>query len=527
MMQTTLWYDNYQGAVYPLDLHAPPAIGRFNRKSSSSLVEICSKYIVRDSSLTLHTVHCVPKEVRVCLMKEALKDNKDRAIEVLISNWHMESLVLRDLTPNLFTSLQPLHDTYYLSDIVRQGLRYTTCLAHTFLECVKKKMPTKLRFLDMSGYPTAEVILYYLATHCMLAHNEARQTAMVNMYNTAIQYLPTNRASMHADNSLPESVLVIKLDAFVTSDQTHAELCKALKVSGFPESKLRLCIEKLDATCLGEPKITIMLKQIDKMILKGIRLKYNSLTCDEFMKMEPELRKFQNLTALDLSCNTIHLYQNDTVCERMSETLASLPQLTRLDLSNNRIKNRLRLILQQMNQSLRYLRLCGCGLTNLDLTYLAHSHHTSGLQELDISENTLSTCAISLGQLFSSAGPSLCVFEAEETKLNDEVWFTLIHHMLSLEKLLYMNLAENNFSANTLQCFMQVFASLPEVTCVRIPYCRECYHLDENTTDDQISMRKMQFIVDLYSVADQVRGQQKDRLKIVANDLSRIDMDHI
>lgn len=243
--------------------------------------------------------------------------------------------------------------------------------------------------------------------------------------------------------------------------------------------------------------------------------------------MEPELRKFQNLTALDLSCNTIHLYQNDTVCERMSETLASLPQLTRLDLSNNRIKNRLRLILQQMNQSLRYLRLCGCGLTNLDLTYLAHSHHTSGLQELDISENTLSTCARSLGQLFSSAGPSLCVFEAEETKLNDEVWFTLIHHMLSLEKLLYMNLAENNFSANTLQCFMQVFASLPEVTCVRIPYCRECYHLDENTTDDQISMRKMQFIVDLYSVADQVRGQQKDRLKIVANDLSRIDMDHI
>lgn len=60
--------------------------------------------------------------------------------------------------------------------------------------------------------------------------------------------------------------MVIKLDAFVTSDQTHAELCKALKVSGFPESKLRLCIEKLDATCLGEPKITIMLKQIDRRV---------------------------------------------------------------------------------------------------------------------------------------------------------------------------------------------------------------------------------------------------------------------
>lgn len=261
--------------------------------------------------------------------------------------------------------------------------------------------------------------------------------------------------------------------------------------------------------------------------LKGIRLKYNSLTCDEFITMEPELRKFQNLTALDLSCNTIHLYQNDPVCERMAETLSLLPRLTRLDLSNNRIKNRLRHILQNMNQSLRYLRLCGCGLTNLDLTYLAHSHHASAIQELDISENTLTGCVRSLSQLFSSAGPSLCVFEAEDTKLNDEVLLTLTYHIQSLRNLLYMNLAENNFSANTLQCFMQVFAPLPEVTTVRIPYCRECYLLDDTVTDDQISMRKMQSIVDLYSVTDQARGQQRARLKIVATDLTRVDMEHI
>lgn len=49
----------------------------------------------------------------------------------------------------------------------------------------------------------------------MLAHNEARQTAMVNMYNTAIQYLPTSRASMHADNSLPESVCKCVLSTVV------------------------------------------------------------------------------------------------------------------------------------------------------------------------------------------------------------------------------------------------------------------------------------------------------------------------
>lgn len=71
-MQTTLWYDNYQGAVYPLDLHADPAIGFF-RKTTSSLVETCCKFVVKDSSLTSYAVQVVPKELRVCLMKEALR----------------------------------------------------------------------------------------------------------------------------------------------------------------------------------------------------------------------------------------------------------------------------------------------------------------------------------------------------------------------------------------------------------------------------------------------------------------------
>ena len=73
---------------------------------------------------------------------------------------------------------------------------------------------------------TAEVILYYLATHCMLAHNEARQTAMVNMYNTAIQYLPTSRASMHADNSLPESVCKCVLSTVVNSFSAIVDLSR-------------------------------------------------------------------------------------------------------------------------------------------------------------------------------------------------------------------------------------------------------------------------------------------------------------
>lgn len=42
--------------------------------------------------------------------------------------------------------------------------------------------------------------------------------------------------------------------------------------------------------------------------LKGIRFKYNLLICDEFIKMELELRRFENFIVLDLLCNIIYFY---------------------------------------------------------------------------------------------------------------------------------------------------------------------------------------------------------------------------
>ena len=66
-----------------------------------------------------------------------------------------------------------------------------------------------LLFLDWKvGFVliSAEVILYYLATHCMLSYNEARQTVMVDMYNRAVQLLPQPVPDrlVVADQFLPE-----------------------------------------------------------------------------------------------------------------------------------------------------------------------------------------------------------------------------------------------------------------------------------------------------------------------------------
>lgn len=56
---------------------------------------------------------------------------------------------------------------------------------------------------------TAEVITYYLATHCMLAHNETRQNIMIRKYEEAIKLLPPEESHdrlerFTTDQSLPD-----------------------------------------------------------------------------------------------------------------------------------------------------------------------------------------------------------------------------------------------------------------------------------------------------------------------------------
>ena len=45
-----------------------------------------------------------------------------------------------------------------MKDRMRRGVKFTTCLAHTFVECLKKRTATKLQVLDMTGYPTGKTL---------------------------------------------------------------------------------------------------------------------------------------------------------------------------------------------------------------------------------------------------------------------------------------------------------------------------------------------------------------------------------
>ena len=152
-MQSSLWYGHFSGAAYPLNLKEC-ALHSFPQNQVKPLVELAADFIVKDSTSTVNAINVLPQELCITLMKQALEGNRDRAVAVLLSHWPSQALKVKQLAPDINSSLKLLHDHDFLVQTGKQGLRYTTCVAQNFLETLKKKCACKLKYVDMTGYPT-------------------------------------------------------------------------------------------------------------------------------------------------------------------------------------------------------------------------------------------------------------------------------------------------------------------------------------------------------------------------------------
>lgn len=219
--------------------------------------------------------------------------------------------------------------------------------------------------------------------------------------------------------------------------------------------------------------------------LHGLRLKYNSLSSGDFTKLCPLLRKFTNIISLDLSCNTINIFQNDTACDAMAKLFASLKNLVRLDLSNNRIKSKLRRILSCLEKPLQYLRLAGCGLALTDLIYMSISHNTSCLRELDISENGLGLSIGTVLHLLQNIKSHVCVLELEDTSISDNHMDSLNMSLKLFTSLLYLNVSGNSVSAEKLCRLGEAVAGLQDLQYICMSYPRDCYIQDSDEEQER------------------------------------------
>ena len=80
---------NYKAMLYPLRLHHSKSLGQqhFDNTTArkeyvSSLVDLCAEKIVFDASSTTRAIEVIPTELCYSLMKAAILNTRDRAIEV-------------------------------------------------------------------------------------------------------------------------------------------------------------------------------------------------------------------------------------------------------------------------------------------------------------------------------------------------------------------------------------------------------------------------------------------------------------
>ena len=219
--------------------------------------------------------------------------------------------------------------------------------------------------------------------------------------------------------------------------------------------------------------------------LTALCLQFNGLCNNVLSILVPAIQRLKQLQALDISCNSINLGSEgseEQATQYMVTMLSSLPNLCRLDLSNNRTKSKLSRLLSGIPKPLEYLKLCGCGLSESDLRYLRDSKHAKSLRELDISGNSLNRLFPLVLDLLSALQSTLCIFEMEECALSSQSMDEFFQSVPRFSCLQFLNLTRNR--QLTTSIVDHALTSLVQLTClqaVRLSCPLDClsFHEDE------------------------------------------------
>ena len=165
----------------------------------------------------------------------------------------------------------------------RLGVKYSADIVHSFIDALRNRR-TKLRYLDITGLPIAEIIIKYVATHCRLAQKEYQRNCLIDEYLQNVydlEHLCERQVSavgggsgggslvrndLKKTTSLPDEQLVFKFDCILQERATFDELMGALDAASSMSTRFTLQICKLDRVCLGKSNIIKLLEKVDKSV---------------------------------------------------------------------------------------------------------------------------------------------------------------------------------------------------------------------------------------------------------------------
>ncbi|XP_004546900.1 leucine-rich repeat-containing protein 14 isoform X2 [Maylandia zebra] len=270
-------------------------------------------------------------------------------------------------------------------------------------------------------------------------------------------------------------VVHVRADLFVNG-RSWERVHSALSTSG----PLKLQCRYLRVEEISVPSISILLDLLPRRGLLGVDIRYSSLGVAGLAELLPLLSTFPALKSLRLHyCNLdfrrVHPSQSEALGE-LSQGLARLQELRHLSLTALRLPGQLRVLLSSLPQPLEILELPYLSLSPADFAYLSCSHHTSTLQQLDLSENRLDENTLpSIRRLLSQASGSLQHLSLSGCGLTDGLLGLLLPSLGGCRALKSLALALNPLSMAGLMDLVKMAVRMPSLRQLLYPNPLEDY----------------------------------------------------
>ncbi|XP_019626897.1 PREDICTED: serine/arginine repetitive matrix protein 2-like isoform X2 [Branchiostoma belcheri] len=195
-----------------------------------------------------------------------------------------------------------------------------------------------------------------------------------------------------------------------------------------------------------------LINTLDPEVTTGFEVYENEADLEEKFK---DIVKLKNLTSLTLA----GCLPEGTSPEYLQTLVSSMPNLRRLDVRRNPLTGWFAELLGTASP-LQYLNISQCGVSQIDLYFLANSHHIGQLEELDLSGTDLTGLMEDTTQLLLQASRNLKWLGMAECNLGDHA-ATILDLLEKLRYLEEWDLNDNGFSEGDVCKIVEACAKAP------------------------------------------------------------------
>uniref|UniRef100_A0A3B4ES84 Leucine-rich repeat-containing protein 14B n=1 Tax=Pundamilia nyererei TaxID=303518 RepID=A0A3B4ES84_9CICH len=436
-------------------------------------VSLCAKEVVRDHSSSHSWLRWMPKDLYRALLEAAFSTCRPLAVGELVQRWPELTLRVGGRRKPGQTAPNRLCIQSMLLGVVR-GLTDHRCA---------------LELLDLCGVQGDEggmgdpmggwSLTVALCTMVLKARVRTRSKGVrrrMEMERKRERTVLGSSEREAEEKEMDRDVVVhVRADLFVNG-RSWERVHSALSTSG----PLKLQCRYLRVEEISVPSISILLDLLPRRGLLGVDIRYSSLGVAGLAELLPLLSTFPALKSLRLHyCNLdfrrVHPSQSEALGE-LSQGLARLQELRHLSLTALRLPGQLRVLLSSLPQPLEILELPYLSLSPADFAYLSCSHHTSTLQQLDLSENRLDENTLpSIRRLLSQASGSLQHLSLSGCGLTDGLLGLLLPSLGGCRALKSLALALNPLSMAGLMDLVKMAVRMPSLRQLLYPNPLEDY----------------------------------------------------